>query len=163
MTYATLFSDVTLAKLQVDKWKEQNKKIVFTNGCFDILHTGHTTYLKEARELGDRLIVGLNSDASVKKLKGNSRPIQGLQERAAVLCALRSVDMVISFSEETPINLITQLIPDVLVKGGDYTINEMIGKDFIEQEGGKVNILSFKEDISTSDIIHRIQNLPHED
>lgn len=163
MKQATLFTEVTLAKKQVNEWKQQKETIVFTNGCFDVFHAGHAQYLEEARQLGDRLIVGLNSDSSVKKLKGSHRPIQSMDDRAAVLCALRSVDMVISFSEDTPMELIRSLIPDVLVKGGDYTIEDMIGKDFIEQAGGEVKILSFKKGISTSSIINRIQKLPHED
>ncbi len=163
MNQRKLLTDKTLAKQEVDMWKQLGDKVVFTNGCFDVFHAGHAQYLAEAKELGDRLIVGLNSDSSVKKLKGNGRPIQSLEDRAAVLHALRSVDMVICFSEDTPMELITTLIPDVIVKGGDYNIEDMIGKDFIEEAGGEVKILSFKKGISTSNIIARIQKLSHED
>lgn len=163
MNSPILFSNLTLAAQQVNEWKQRQEKIVFTNGCFDIFHAGHAQYLEEARQLGDRLIVGLNSDQSVKKLKGKSRPIQSLENRAAVLASLRCVDMVIEFDEDTPIELIKKCSPNILVKGGDYRIEDMIGKDFIESIDGEVKILSFKKDISTSSIIHRIQHLPHED
>ena len=151
------------AQQQVDVWKKQKDSIIFTNGCFDIFHAGHAMYLEEAKQLGQRLVVGLNTDESVKKLKGEHRPIISLDDRAGVLCALQAVDMVIPFAENTPIELIRILMPDVLVKGGDYDIEQMIGKDLVEKAGGEVKILSFKNDISTSTIIERIQQSHHED
>ncbi len=151
------------AREQVSSWKKQNDTLIFTNGCFDIFHAGHAMYLEEAKQLGHRLIVGINSDESVSRLKGKHRPILSLHHRASVLCALQAVDMVIPFGEDTPINLIEVLMPDVLVKGGDYNREEMIGKEVIEKAGGEVKILSFKSDISTSNIIERIQHSHHED
>ena len=134
-------------------------KIVFTNGCFDLLHPGHVDYLTKAKALGDILIVGLNDDASVKRLKGNNRPIQPLKDRAVLLAALASVDHVVPFSEDTPLELIKVVKPDVLVKGGDYTMDQMIGKEFVESRGGSVNIIPFLEGYSTSKLVQRLQNL----
>ena len=137
--------------------KNEGKKIVFTNGCFDIIHAGHIQYLQEAKALGDILIVGVNSDASVKRLKGNSRPINFEDDRLIVLDALKPVDYVILFDEDTPFNLIKAIIPDVLVKGGDWKIEDIIGYDIVTQNGGKVKSLSFKKGISTTEIIKRIK------
>ncbi len=137
----------------------KNKKVVFTNGCFDILHIGHARYLKEAKDCGDILIVGLNSDQSVKKLKGNSRPIISENDRAEMLSHLEAVDFVIIFDEETPLNLIKKIKPDVLVKGGDWKINQIVGSDIVLKNGGEVKSLSFIDGISTSKIIEKIQNL----
>lgn len=135
----------------------QNKKIVFTNGCFDILHAGHVRYLQEAAGLGDILVVGLNSDASVKRLKGEERPINSEGDRAEVLCALEYVDYVVIFEEDTPLELITALQPDVLVKGGDYTPEEVVGKDVVEARGGKLVLVPFVEGKSTTNIINRMR------
>lgn len=130
--------------------------LVFTNGCFDLLHPGHVRYLKQARALGDALVVALNSDASVRALKGANRPILNQHERAEVIAALESVDYVVVFEEETPRDLIAALIPDLLVKGGDWQIDQIVGRDEVEAAGGKVLSLPFVEGLSTTDIIGRI-------
>jgi len=131
-------------------------KIVFTNGCFDILHVGHLRYLKDARELGDKLIVGLNSDSSIKKLKGDLRPIVPEDERREMLLGLKSVDEVVIFSEETPFNLINLIKPNVLVKGGDWPVDKIIGSDIVLANGGEVLSLPFHEGKSTTGTIERI-------
>ena len=133
------------------------RRVVFTNGVFDILHAGHVTYLEEARALGDVLVVGLNSDESVRRLKGPSRPINTQEDRARVLSALRCVDHVIVFEDDTPLAVITALIPDVLVKGGDYTRDTVVGADVVEQHGGSVVIIPVLEGRSTTSIIARSQ------
>ena len=133
------------------------RRVVFTNGVFDILHAGHVTYLEEARALGDVLVVGLNSDESVRRLKGPSRPINTQEDRALVLSALRCVDHVIVFDDDTPLAVITALIPDVLVKGGDYTPDTVVGADVVEQHGGSVVIIPLLEGRSTTSIIARSQ------
>lgn len=139
------------------KCKIQNKKIVFTNGCFDILHAGHITYLKKAKKLGDVLVVGVNSDASVQRLKGKSRPINTIQDRSLLLCALEFVDFVIPFEEDTPYELIRAIVPDVLVKGGDYDIESIVGKDIVQNNDGRVVIIPFVEGKSTTEIINRVR------
>ncbi|MEY5130820.1 MAG: hypothetical protein RL734_887 [Bacteroidota bacterium] len=139
--------------------QRKGKKIVFTNGCFDILHRGHVTYLNQARDLGDLLIVGINSDESVKRLKGQERPVNMLEDRAYVLSALKSVDYVIPFEEDTPLNLINLIMPDILVKGGDYTIDRIIGAQEVLANGGKVEIIPFVPGKSTSAIIDTIKTL----
>ena len=133
------------------------RRVVFTNGVFDILHAGHVTYLEEARALGDVLVVGLNSDESVRRLKGPSRPINTQEDRALVLSALRCVDHVIVFDDDTPLAVITALIPDVLVKGGDYTRDTVVGADVVEQHGGSVVVIPLLEGRSTTSIIARSQ------
>jgi D-beta-D-heptose 7-phosphate kinase/D-beta-D-heptose 1-phosphate adenosyltransferase len=138
--------------------KTRNLKVVFTNGVFDILHNGHTRYLEDARNCGDLLIVAINSDESVKRLKGESRPVNTLLQRAEVLSALRAVDFVISFTEDTPTNLIELIKPDILVKGGDYDIKGVVGWEIVQSYGGEVRVLSFKDDISTTRIIAKIQD-----
>ncbi|HNQ43738.1 MAG TPA: D-glycero-beta-D-manno-heptose 1-phosphate adenylyltransferase [Candidatus Cloacimonadota bacterium] len=138
---------------------EQGKRIVFTNGCFDIIHAGHVQYLETARELGDVLIVGLNSDASVRRLKGDQRPIVAQQHRLTTLAALESVSYVCMFEEDTPLGLIQAIHPDVLVKGGDWSIDTIVGADFVLAYGAKVHSLSFVEGISTTEIITRIKEL----
>lgn len=140
--------------------RRQGRSVVFTNGCFDLLHPGHVRYLAEARALGDALIVALNSDRSVRVLKGEGRPILNEQERAEVVAALQSVDYVIIFDEETPRKLIGELLPDVLVKGGDWALDEIIGRDEVESAGGRVLSLPYVQGSSTTDIIERIKNLP---
>jgi len=139
-------------------WKKEGKRVVFTNGCFDLLHPGHITYLQDARNLGDVLILGLNDDASIQRLKGASRPINPLHDRARMLSALRSVAMVVAFSEDTPLNLITALMPDVLVKGGDYTVDSIVGAKEVMQSGGHVQVIPFLEGYSSTGLIQRIQN-----
>ena len=132
------------------------KTLCFTNGCFDLLHPGHVRYLEEARDLGDFLVVGLNGDASVARLKGPSRPLQDEGARAAILLGLRSVDAVIRFEEDTPYELIRAVGPDILVKGGDYASEAVVGKDLVEARGGRVVILPFLPGHSTSAIVARI-------
>lgn len=136
--------------------KDENKKLVFTNGCFDILHRGHIEYLNEARNLGDYLLVGVNSDASVKKLKGLNRPINNENDRAYLLDNLKSVDYVIIFEEDTPYNLIKEIIPDMLVKGGDWKEEDIIGSDVVKENGGEVKSLNFINDYSTTSVIEKI-------
>ena len=135
---------------------ERSKKIVFTNGCFDILHAGHVEYLAAAKELGDKLIVAINTDRSVRKLKGSSRPINTLAHRAKVLASLQCVDKVVFFDEETPIKLIKTIKPDVLVKGGDYKINEIVGYEEVVKSGGKVMTIPLVKGISTTNIIQKM-------
>lgn len=135
-----------------------DKKIVFTNGCFDILHTGHIRYLREAARLGDILIVGLNSDASVKRLKGPDRPVNQVEDRAELLCALEFVDYVVVFEEDTPYQLIRMIQPDILTKGGDYAPDEVVGKDIVEERGGRLVLIPFVDGKSTSGMIQRIRS-----
>lgn len=141
---------------KIDDWKITGKKIVFTNGCFDILHAGHIDYLREASQLGDVLVVGLNSDASIRRLKGDSRPINSENDRKKVLEAISFVDEVIIFNEDTPLNLINAIRPDVLVKGGDWPVDEIVGSTEVIAYGGSVRSLGFTEGISTSTIIEKI-------
>jgi len=136
--------------------KKKKPKIVFTNGCFDILHAGHVSYLERARALGDLLVVALNSDDSVKRLKGPSRPVNLLADRMSVLASLECVDYVTHFDEDTPLEIIGQLCPDVLVKGGDYAVDQIVGADFVRARGGKVRTLSFVEGKSTTATLARI-------
>ncbi|CAN5189409.1 D-glycero-beta-D-manno-heptose 1-phosphate adenylyltransferase [soil metagenome] len=136
-------------------WRFKGKRVVFTNGCFDLLHRGHLHTLSAARELGDVLVVGLNTDASVKRLKGPLRPIQDETTRAEVLAALLLVDAVVLFDEETPLELIQALNPDVLVKGGDYIPDTIVGYDWVTQHGGRVEIIPLLEGHSTTGIVGR--------
>ncbi|MGA7722382.1 MAG: D-glycero-beta-D-manno-heptose 1-phosphate adenylyltransferase [Ignavibacteriaceae bacterium] len=137
-------------------YKKEKKKVVFTNGCFDLIHAGHVDYLSKAKELGDVLIVGLNSDTSVKRIKGDKRPILLEAERAFVISNLKPVDYVTIFEEDTPANLIGQLIPDILVKGADWTIDNIVGRDVVEANGGVVKTIIFVNNQSTSKIIDSI-------
>ncbi|MBQ6157083.1 MAG: D-glycero-beta-D-manno-heptose 1-phosphate adenylyltransferase [Bacteroidales bacterium] len=137
--------------------KLHQQKIVFTNGCFDVLHFGHVHYLLQAKELGDILVVGLNSDDSVRRLKGPSRPINGEKERAFVLAALTCVDYVVVFEEDTPKELIETVRPDVLVKGGDYALDQIVGADFVTRNGGSVTTLPFVEGFSSTRIIEQLK------
>jgi rfaE bifunctional protein nucleotidyltransferase chain/domain len=136
--------------------KRQGKKVVFTNGCFDLLHRGHVYCLKEARSLGDALIVGLNSDSSVRRLKGEKRPILPQGDRAEILAALEMVDYVVIFREDTPLKVISALAPDILVKGGDYGKNKIVGSDVVESSGGRVVRVKTYPGKSTRDIVRRI-------
>ena len=136
--------------------RKQVKKVVFTNGCFDILHVGHIRYLKEAKGYGDILIVAVNSDSSVKSIKGDKRPIVSQSERAEVVAGLEMVDYVTMFDEDTPYNLIKKLQPDVLIKGGDWTIDKIVGRDIVEARGGKVIAIPFIEGASTTGIVERV-------
>jgi D-beta-D-heptose 7-phosphate kinase/D-beta-D-heptose 1-phosphate adenosyltransferase len=143
----------------VRNWQDHGFDVVFTNGCFDILHQGHIEYLEQARSLGDKLVVGVNADASVRKLKGDSRPINTETSRAYLLASLSFVDLVTIFEEDTPLELLTELIPDVLVKGGDYKEADVVGGEVVREHGGKVEILPFKEGFSTTAIEEKILQL----
>ena len=136
--------------------KREGKKVVFTNGCFDIVHRGHIEYLTKAKALGDVLLVGMNTDASVKRLKGTKRPIVCQDDRAFVLAAFRVVDYVCLFNEDTPYDLIKAVVPDVLVKGSDWTLDSIVGKDIVEAAGGTVQTIDFVPNRSTTDIIKKI-------
>jgi rfaE bifunctional protein nucleotidyltransferase chain/domain len=136
--------------------RKQGKKVVFTNGCFDILHAGHVDYLKKAREMGDVLIVGLNSDSSIRRIKGQLRPIVPQYERAFLIGNLKVVDYVTFFDEDTPGELISDLIPDVLVKGADWKIENIVGRDVVEENGGEVKTIEFVNDQSTTNIIQTV-------
>jgi rfaE bifunctional protein nucleotidyltransferase chain/domain len=138
--------------------KGEGKKIVFTNGCFDIIHRGHVEYLTKAKALGDVLFVGMNTDASVKRLKGPQRPIVCEDDRAYVLAALNAVDFVCLFDEDTPYELIKVVVPDILVKGSDWAIDSIIGKDIVESAGGKVQTIDFIPHRSTTNIIQKISH-----
>lgn len=139
--------------------KLHRRKIVFTNGCFDVLHFGHVHYLLQAKELGDILVIGLNSDDSVRRLKGPTRPVNGEKERAFVLAALSCVDYVVLFGEDTPKELIETVRPDVLVKGGDYDITAIVGADFVQRNGGTVTTVPFVEGFSSTRIIEQLNSL----
>jgi rfaE bifunctional protein nucleotidyltransferase chain/domain len=139
------------------KKNSSNQKVVFTNGCFDILHRGHLTYLKEAKACGDLLVVGVNSDRSVRELKGPERPINNEQDRKFMLENLKSVDFVAIFDEETPIELIKELMPDTLVKGGDWAVDQIVGSKEVIQNGGEVLSLNFVDGFSTTNIIEKIK------
>ena len=140
------------------KLKAEGKNVVFTNGVFDLIHSGHVDYLKKAKKLGDVLIVGLNSDDSVKRIKGDKRPILNQAERAFILSNIKPVDYVVIFEEDTPANLISEIIPDILVKGADWAVEKIVGKDIVEKNGGKVMNIEFVNDQSTSRIIELIVN-----
>ncbi|MFI3256643.1 MAG: bifunctional D-glycero-beta-D-manno-heptose-7-phosphate kinase/D-glycero-beta-D-manno-heptose 1-phosphate adenylyltransferase HldE [Psittacicella sp.] len=154
-----ILDNLTLNQLKclIKNAKDKGEKIVMTNGCFDIIHSGHLNYLKEAKSLGDRLIVAINSDSSVKRLKGEKRPINKSQERLEMIASLKSVDWVIEFDELTPENIINELKPDILVKGGDYTIDTIVGANFILNNGGEVKVLKFKDGFSTTKLIEKIK------
>lgn len=139
--------------------KFDGERIVFTNGCFDVIHAGHVGYLTEARQLGDRLVVAINGDSSVTRLKGLGRPINPVERRMAVLAGLEAVDWVVSFDSDTPESLLKELRPDILVKGGDYAVGEVVGGDFVKSYGGDVKVLNFIDDCSTSAIVDRIHEL----
>ena len=141
----------------INRIKDERKKIVFTNGCFDLLHVGHVRYLAQAKKLGDFLIIGLNSDSSVKELKGEDRPINSFEDRATLLSAIESVDSVIMFEEQTPENLIKDIVPDILVKGGDYNIEDIVGYQTVMQNGGQVKTLSFYDGYSSTNYINKIK------
>lgn len=141
----------------VDDARAHGERVVFTNGCFDIIHAGHVGYLAEARKLGDRLIVAINDDASVKRLKGSGRPINPVERRMAVLAGLEAVDWVVSFADDTPETLLQQLRPDILVKGGDYSVAEVVGGEFVHGYGGDVKVLAFLDNCSTSAIVEKLK------
>ena len=141
------------------EWKDNRKRVVFTNGCFDLLHPGHVRLLEQARALGDALVVGLNSDSSVRRLKGDSRPLVPEAGRAEVLSALACVDAVTIFEEDTPRELIAALRPDVLVKGGDWAPDQIVGREEVETAGGRVVVVPYIEGYSTSQLIEKIARL----
>jgi len=143
----------------VQDWKRAGETIVFTNGCFDILHAGHIHYLKEAKKLGDRLLIGLNTDSSVQTIKGKTRPVNSEISRSTVLKNLSFIDGVTLFEEETPKELIEDILPHILVKGGDYSVDEVVGADIMKRIGGSVVIIPLLEGFSTSAIITRIRNI----
>jgi len=145
------------ARARLDVWRAAGARIVFTNGIFDLLHRGHAEYLEEARALGDRLVVGLNSDASARRLKGASRPIVTLEDRAAVVRALACVDLVVAFEEDTPLRLIEAVHPDVLVKGADYAPADIVGRELVESRGGHVTTVPLRAGLSTSELVRRIR------
>lgn len=140
-----------------EQWSLEGKKVVFTNGCFDILHRGHLEYLMQAAELGQALVIGLNSDESVSRLKGPERPVNKLHDRALALAALQFVAMVVAFDDDTPLRLIQAIKPDVLVKGGDYTIDTIVGAQEVQANGGIVKVLPFVGGYSTTTIIKRLR------
>jgi D-glycero-beta-D-manno-heptose 1-phosphate adenylyltransferase len=150
-------SDMTSLLKYIEMSRRSGKKIVFTNGCFDLLHVGHVRYLQEAQKQGDLLVVGVNSDASVKRLKGSARPIQNESDRAEILLGLKSVDTVIVFTEDTPETVIKAIRPDILVKGGDWKIEQIVGGDFVIANGGQVKSLTFIDGKSTTKLIEKSQ------
>ena len=158
LIYSSEFKIMSLeaAGAQVEKWRNRGDKIGFTNGCFDLIHPGHLSILAKSRGACDRLVVGLNSDVSVRQLKGRSRPIQTENSRASIMASLASVDLVVLFSEDTPIKLIETIKPDVLAKGADYSLNEVVGTDFVQSYGGKVLLIDLEEGHSTTKTIERL-------
>ncbi|MEO0470680.1 MAG: D-glycero-beta-D-manno-heptose 1-phosphate adenylyltransferase [Bacteroidota bacterium] len=159
LSYPNNIQPLEPALRQIVAWRVWGDAIVFTNGCFDLLHPGHVDCLGKARQEGDRLVVGLNTDASVQRLKGPSRPIQSEQARALVLAGLQAVDLVILFEEDTPLRLIQSILPDVLVKGGDYKLDEIVGAKEVMDHGGSVKTIPFLEGYSSSSIIEKIQRI----
>jgi rfaE bifunctional protein nucleotidyltransferase chain/domain len=153
-----IFENDQVFRPVLDQWKKAGESVVFTNGCFDLVHRGHIDSLAKAAELGDRLIVGLNSDVSVRLLKGENRPLVDQQSRAVLLASMLMVDAVIMFDEETPYSLISSLLPDILVKGSEYQIEEIAGYDIVLASGGRVERIELTEGFSTSDIIQKIKN-----
>ncbi len=149
--------DLAAAKELVLKWKQVGLKVVFTNGCFDILHLGHVDYLEKARSMGDKLVLGLNTDESVSRFKGPNRPIQDQNSRAHVLASLQFVDLVVFFNQDTPLKLISELLPNVLVKGSDYLAENIVGADVVKKNGGVVKTIEFVPGYSTSRIIEKIK------
>ena len=149
---------VSALENQLKKWRNANEKIVFTNGCFDLIHFGHIDYLAKARDLGNRLVVGLNTDASIMRLKGSSRPIKDEQSRLALIAGLGFVDAVVLFDEETPIKLISIIKPDVLVKGGDYEVKDIVGHEIVQSNSGKVCTIDFVDGYSSSKLIEKVKS-----
>jgi D-beta-D-heptose 7-phosphate kinase/D-beta-D-heptose 1-phosphate adenosyltransferase len=139
-----------------NRLRAEGRKVVFTNGCFDILHAGHVDYIRKAKALGDILIVGINSDASIRRIKGEKRPIVEEADRAELVASLKAVDYVTVFDEDTPGNLISALVPDVLVKGADWSVENIVGRDVVEENGGRVETVKFVSTLSTSKIIETI-------
>jgi len=145
--------------VNLETYKEyalHGKKVVFTNGCFDILHLGHVEYLSKAKDFGDVLVVGLNTDASIKRIKGENRPINNNETRATILASLSFIDFVILFDDDTPLNLISSILPDILVKGADYVASDIVGADVVIKHGGLVKTIALTEGFSTSNIINKL-------
>jgi rfaE bifunctional protein nucleotidyltransferase chain/domain len=157
-TLKNKFFSLENLKIQVPKWKASGEKVVFTNGCFDLVHQGHIEVLARTADLGTKLIIGLNSDSSIQKLKGENRPIIQQKSRAILLASFSFVDAVVLFSEETPINLISTLLPDVLAKGGDYKIETIVGHEIVQKNGGEVILVPFVDGFSSTTIIDKIKN-----
>ena len=153
-----VFQNLEEAIPVINKWKDAGKKIVFTNGCFDLIHIGHVLYLEEAKSLGDILVVGVNSDVSVQRIKGPHRPIKDIFNRSHILAALSSVDAVIPFDDDTPYTLIRTILPEVLVKGGDWAPEQIVGSDVVMSHGGSVKSLQFIEGYSTTALEEKIKN-----
>ncbi|TWJ04741.1 rfaE bifunctional protein nucleotidyltransferase chain/domain [Mucilaginibacter frigoritolerans] len=156
-TLLNKITDISSLKETITAWQKNNNKVVFTNGVFDLLHIGHITYLAKAAELGDKLIIGLNADSSVKRIKGESRPVNDQNSRAMLLAALFFVDAIVVFEEDTPLNLISTLLPDILVKGADYAIENIVGGKEVIANGGEVKTINFVEGYSSTSIIQRIK------
>lgn len=152
-----VFADLSQALLKINEWKKSGHSIVFTNGCFDLIHIGHVLYLEEAKSLGDKLIVAANSDDSVRKLKGVNRPIKDQFNRTHILAALESVDMVLTFDEADPLTLIQNILPHTLVKGGDWSPEQIVGSDVVLAHGGQVKSLQFVEGYSTTALENKIK------
>ena len=145
------------AKQIVAEWKSAGEKIVFTNGCFDIIHKGHVSYLSNARDLGTKLILGLNTDESVKRLKGENRPVKELESRALTVASFEYIDLVVPFSDDTPLKVISTLLPDVLVKGGDYKIADIVGAKEVTANGGTVQTIDFVDGFSTTNYFRKLK------
>lgn len=156
-TLLSKISDLQSLKTSITQWQSEGKKVVFTNGVFDLLHIGHITYMAKAAELGDKLVIGLNSDNSVKRIKGEDRPVNDQNSRAALLAALFFVDGIVVFEDDTPINVITTLMPDILVKGADYSIENIVGAKEVMANGGEVKTIDFVEGYSSTSIIKKIR------
>ena len=150
--------DMTTLQSRLHHWRAVGGSVVFTNGCYDILHPGHVELLAQCRSLGDHVVLGLNSDASVRRLKGTDRPVNDQLSRAVVLAGLSFVDAIIIFEEDTPLELITQIKPDVLVKGGDYKVSEIVGADVVKKNGGEVRIIPLVKGFSTTAVIDRMSS-----
>ncbi|MDB5022804.1 MAG: rfaE2 [Mucilaginibacter sp.] len=157
-TLLSKISDLPKLQASISAWKNAGKKVVFTNGVFDLLHIGHITYMAKSAEMGDKLVIGLNSDSSVKRIKGSDRPVNDQNSRAALLAALFFVDAIVVFDEDTPINVITALMPDVLVKGADYSVENIVGAKEVIANGGEVKTVNFIEGYSSTSIIQKIRN-----
>jgi D-glycero-beta-D-manno-heptose 1-phosphate adenylyltransferase len=161
-TTTTKIVSLAEARAKVKQWQAQGFKVVFTNGCFDIIHLGHVDYLEKARNLGDKLVLGLNTDDSVSRFKGPDRPLQHQHSRARVLAAFQFIDLVVLFNEDTPLNLISELLPDILVKGSDYLTENIVGADVVKRNGGVVKTIDFVSGYSTTRIVEKIKKTKKE-
>lgn len=158
MNTSSKIANRSTAREVIEQWQDSGLEVVFTNGCFDIVHLGHVDYLQKARNLGDKLVVGLNTDSSVSRIKGPNRPVCSEESRSRVMAAFQFVDLVVLFDEPTPLELIENLKPDILTKGADYTLQNIVGANFVIQNGGKVETIEFVDGYSTSSIISKIKN-----